>query len=162
MEKGQKLKLIPVANNPQNKKPLNKAEAEFHNQQTINGWFCTKRGWPDFACFKEDKFKVVEVKPTNQRLKHMQSMMLQALAAYGIPSYRWDPINGEQLITSDDNGDRRYCMPILNTDKQAIVSTTVAPEIYNQLTIVARKTGRSVSSLLLESILQTIARNTEE
>lgn len=81
------------------KKPANRSEAEFWEAATSNGWTVEKRGWPDFACWKDGKFIVVEVKPNKHMgLKSPQWAILKALAKAGIPAYRWTPDGGFRKI----------------------------------------------------------------
>ena len=79
--------------------PKNAAEAELFKRLKADGWELTKRGWPDFACFKNGKMILVEVKPKRSyRLKHWQHRILQALAEVGVGCYRWDPDEGFSVV----------------------------------------------------------------
>lgn len=74
----------------------NLAENTFARYAESRGWHVTKRGWPDFFCFKDDgEIAVVEVKPSdNYMLKKEQLMVLEALMLKGIRTYVWTPGKG--------------------------------------------------------------------
>lgn len=77
--------------------PRNTAEREFAEGMRERGWEVCKRGWPDFFCVRASDGQVilVEVKPYADRdLKHEQSVVMKALAAYGVPCFRWSPGTG--------------------------------------------------------------------
>ncbi len=81
-------------------RPKNKAEAALFDELTADGWFVTKKGWPDFSCFKNDRLILVEVKPKRSHaLKKMQHQVMLALAERHIPCYRWSPDGGFEPIT---------------------------------------------------------------
>ena len=70
----------------------NAAEHEFYLQAKAAGWGVTKRGYPDFICWKNGELIFVEVKPKkNHRLKVSQSRVMAALSAKGIKCYKWYP-----------------------------------------------------------------------
>ena len=77
----------------------NQAELECFRELTAQGWLVTKRGWPDFACFKGKNLALVEVKPKlGHRLKRDQFRLLTALSSLGIKCFLWTPDEGLQLI----------------------------------------------------------------
>lgn len=56
------------------------------------GYEVTKRGWPDFLCFKNGELVCVEVKPNpGHGLRRSQSKAMRYLAAAGIKCYYWAP-----------------------------------------------------------------------
>lgn len=73
------------------KRPLrNDAERKFEELAQLKGWQTSKRGWPDFACFKDGEFIAVEVKPRGtDNLSKYQYAVMAALAEYGVPCYYW-------------------------------------------------------------------------
>lgn len=87
---------MDVKNNVAYRKPKNKAEAECFDYLSEQGWTPTKRGWPDFFCINENgDVIVVEVKPTDRHgLKLNQNTVMKALAAAGIPCYKYTPDRG--------------------------------------------------------------------
>ena len=81
------------------KPPLNKAEAEFFSSMESEGWELTKKGWPDFACFKDGKLVLIEVKPKrSHRLKYWQHQIMFELVKHGIRCYRWSPDGGFEPV----------------------------------------------------------------
>ncbi len=81
------------------KAPINKAEAQFFNLMEGAGWETTKKGWPDFACFKDGKLVLIEVKPKrSHRLKYWQSKIMLELVKHGIKCYRWSPDGGFEPV----------------------------------------------------------------
>ncbi len=74
------------------KKFKNPAECAFAEIARANGWSVTKRGYPDFICYKGDKIMFVEVKRRKRyRLKLSQHKFMNTLKGYGVPCYRWSP-----------------------------------------------------------------------
>jgi hypothetical protein len=69
------------------------------------GWEVQKVGWPDFICYGQGgKIILVEVKPragSYGRLNSNQERVLKALAAYGVPCFRWDPEAGLVQIKAE-------------------------------------------------------------
>lgn len=59
------------------------------------GWFVTKRGWPDFILWREDELLVVEVKPKRlnsyPKVGKKQQFVLDVLRRHGIPVKVWSP-----------------------------------------------------------------------
>lgn len=87
----------------------NRAEENFCQFIEDLGFKPTKRGWPDFICVSEkDKTAfLVEVKDTAQHpLKKEQHKVMQLLASYGLPCYRWDNEN-KTLQKIDENSKRK-------------------------------------------------------
>jgi len=85
--------------NKKNKPPKNKAESELFNLMESNGWELSKKGWPDFACFKDGKLVLIEVKPKrSHRLKSWQHKILLELVKHDIKCYRWSPDGGFEPI----------------------------------------------------------------
>ena len=73
----------------------NIAEQSFEDEMRANGWETTKRGWPDFLAFKDNRVIFVEVKPTaSQPLKPSQFKVFQLLAGAGFECYRYSPDMG--------------------------------------------------------------------
>ena len=81
------------------RRPRNQAEATLFDLMTSHGWTPSKRGWPDFICYKDNRVLVIEVKPhRGRRLKREQLRIMQHLAAHGIDCYRWNPDTGFEPI----------------------------------------------------------------
>ena len=78
----------PVITSP----PQNKAERALFEEMQKGGWELTRRGFPDFACFRGNELIFVEVKPSRSyRLKNTQRRVMLALAERGIKCFRWSP-----------------------------------------------------------------------
>lgn len=70
----------------------NGPEKMFADMARKNGWKVTKRGYPDFICYKHGKVVLVEVKPSqNHRLKLGQWIFMNSVKQYGIKCYKWSP-----------------------------------------------------------------------
>jgi len=81
------------------KRPMNRAEAEFYDLMTSKGWEITKRGWPDFSCFKNNKLILIEVKPKRgYKLKSWQRRVMLELVKHGLQCYRWSPDGGFEPV----------------------------------------------------------------
>jgi len=81
------------------KRTRNKAELNFIEFSTKHGWEVTKRGWPDFACFKGRRLVLVEVKKARTiHLKREQMRLMKALAKRGVECYRWSPDAGFEKV----------------------------------------------------------------
>ncbi len=78
----------------------NPAERQLFQELISQGWQVTKRGWPDFACYKGDNLALIEVKPRrSRRLKRKQYQLMAALAKRGVKCFRWSPDGGFEPIT---------------------------------------------------------------
>jgi hypothetical protein len=82
------------------REPLcNNAEEAFRRQAVDSGWTVSKRGWPDFICERDGKIVIVEIKAHRRRiLKREQRYVMNLLASYGVPCYRWSPDGGFERI----------------------------------------------------------------
>ncbi len=81
------------------KYPKNHAERQLFDLLIKEGWAVYRKGWPDFACSKEGKFIVVEVKPKrSHRLKRAQHHVMNALVDQGVKAYRWTPDGGFEQV----------------------------------------------------------------
>ena len=70
----------------------NEAEKLFADIATKNGWLVTKRGWPDFICYKGQDVMFVEVKKkSSHRLKIAQKTLMDIFKKHGIKTYKWSP-----------------------------------------------------------------------
>ena len=69
----------------------NTAEENFCQFIESLGFNVSKRGWPDFICWQNDRLICVEVKDTARHpLKKEQKFVMQKLSSFGIPCFRWD------------------------------------------------------------------------
>ena len=75
------------------KHPLaNTAEREFEDFMHQQGWDIMKRGMPDFSCFRDGRFMLVEVKRGgSRRVSPAQYKVMMALRRYGVPCFMWEP-----------------------------------------------------------------------
>jgi len=80
------------------KERKNKAEAAFEQRMQSQGWTVTKRGWPDFICYKNGEVCLVEVKGHGRRLKANQRQVMHLLMSYGVPCYHYDERMGLRTI----------------------------------------------------------------
>lgn len=74
----------------------NEAEYQFALEASAEGHRVTKRGWPDFICYKKDgTIMLVEVKKNKKHgLRKSQMVLMEILSKkYGVPCYRWSPDN---------------------------------------------------------------------
>jgi hypothetical protein len=84
------------------RRPQNAAEAQFYDEAIEEGWLPMKRGWPDFFLSRAGEIAVVEIKPKHsKRLKSEQMKVLEALAGFGVPAFRWSPDGGFERIVPD-------------------------------------------------------------
>jgi hypothetical protein len=79
------------------------------------GLFISARGWPDFFCLSRKAPHVpafvYAAKHRGRRLRSHQAITAAALAAYGVPVYRYDPHTGfdqlhlpsSKLVADSDN-----------------------------------------------------------
>ena len=72
----------------------NKTEERFAVKAVAKGWSVTKRGWPDYLCWRGDEVMCVEVKPEGQDLSTYQRLVMQKLTGLGLKCYRWSPVKG--------------------------------------------------------------------
>lgn len=68
----------------------NRAEAQFAQWATGEGWQVTKRGWPDFICRRGSERMAVEVKHTDG-LSLEQRSAITDLSAGPLPVFIWRP-----------------------------------------------------------------------
>lgn len=84
------------------RRPKNAAEGLFWDDMLKEGWDITKKGWPDYACYKDGRLILVEIKPRrSHNLKGRQAQIMQSLAAYGIECFKWTPGYGFRKIYPD-------------------------------------------------------------
>ena len=70
---------------------VNDAEAHFEEEMLGNGWAVSKRGWPDFICYRGDEVIFVEVKHReNCSLSKPQRTVMEILRKHGLKCFRWD------------------------------------------------------------------------
>lgn len=70
----------------------NRAESLFAKTAREHGWMVTKRGWPDFICYRNNDIMLVEVKRKGAyRLKRTQEKFMKTISGYGVKCYRWSP-----------------------------------------------------------------------
>jgi hypothetical protein len=70
----------------------NAAENAFAEHARRNGWDVTKRGYPDFICYRGGEMMLVEVKPDKgHRLKKDQTKFKAEMERRGVRVYRWSP-----------------------------------------------------------------------
>ena len=112
---------------PSSREYSNTAEGRFAQKAREAGWAVSKRGWPDFLCFKDGELIAVEVKPDQgpvvgrKPLRLEQSLVLRWLASQGIKCYVWSPRRGFERIRPDQpteqSNRRRSFQAKLNTGK---------------------------------------------
>jgi len=75
------------------KKYKNKAEEAFAKKARDNGWMVTKRGYPDFICYKNGDVMLVEIKARkHHRLKKSQIKIMNiSRENHGVKCYKWTP-----------------------------------------------------------------------
>ena len=80
----------------------NESERGFKELMESGDWTVTKKGWPDFACYKKGKLVCIEVKrKRGYRLKKEQLKLMIELVKHGVKCYRWSPDGGfEPVLTS--------------------------------------------------------------
>lgn len=66
------------------RRPANPVEAECFDALTALGWKVTKRGYPDFFCWKGSEIMFVECKPTKHQPSKNQKRIMNVLRAHGI------------------------------------------------------------------------------
>ena len=79
-----------------NLQPINKniTEEAFAVRAVAEGWSVTKRGWPDYLCWRGDEVMFVEVKKEGQELSPYQKLVMKKLVNLGMKCYGWSPIQG--------------------------------------------------------------------
>ncbi|MCK4384717.1 MAG: VRR-NUC domain-containing protein [candidate division Zixibacteria bacterium] len=88
-----------MKNNKDQKIPRNQWEKECYLRLIEDNWNVTKKGWPDFACFRGEQFIVIEVKPKrSHNLKKDQEHLLETLSRRGIKCYKWTPDGGFESL----------------------------------------------------------------
>lgn len=85
--------------NCKSRRPKNKCEGQFYDLMVGRGWEVTKRGWPDFLCFKEGELVCIEVKrKRGYKLKSWQRCVMLELVKHGVRAYRWSPDGGFEPV----------------------------------------------------------------
>lgn len=80
-------------------RPSNESEAKFFDLMISKNWEVTKRGWPDFTCFKDGKLVCIEVKPKRgYKLKSWQRRVMLELVKHDIKCYRWSVEGGFEPV----------------------------------------------------------------
>ena len=70
----------------------NEAERMFFDLATQKGWTVTKKGYPDFICYKGGLMMLVEVKKKGtHRLKYAQHRFMNEMKIRGLKCYKWSP-----------------------------------------------------------------------
>lgn len=72
----------------------NKTEKLFRDLAEANGWEVTKRGYPDFICYKDNDFVFVEVKSKDYPLTPEQEKFKSCMIRHGIKFITWRPTEG--------------------------------------------------------------------
>ena len=92
-------KKVIIKNGFRTMKPKNTAEGQLYDFISGKGWTVVRSGYPDFFCVKDNKIICVEVKPrATDPLKTNQLKVMQMLAAYGVPCYKWSPDGGFEKV----------------------------------------------------------------
>lgn len=87
------------------KQPKNRTEGECYDYMTEQGWYCTKRGYPDFFCNKDGEICFIEVKPNDcHTLKSDQIFFMNAMSKLGVPCYKYT--HDKKLIPWEDISQR--------------------------------------------------------
>ena len=77
------------------KEVKNKTERLFKDLAEANGWEVTKKGYPDFICYRDSDIVLVEVKkPPNLKLSQEQAKFMDGIRKYGIKGKVWNPSDG--------------------------------------------------------------------
>lgn len=83
----------------------NPAERQLFHELSSRGWEVSKRGWPDFICFKGNNLALIEVKRNSRcHLKRQQQRLMKTLASFGVKCFLWSPDGGFQPISPLDVG----------------------------------------------------------
>jgi hypothetical protein len=72
----------------------NGTEALFAEAASKMGWSVTKRGWPDYLCWRDDELVAVEVKPEGHSPTVHQRLVADKLKRAGIKCFIWRPVSG--------------------------------------------------------------------
>lgn len=79
----------------------NLCEFAFGQSAANQGWSVTKRGWPDYLCWKGDEVIFVEVKPDGGVLSQYQVLVMEKLSSLGLKCYKWTPSEGFRRIFNE-------------------------------------------------------------
>ena len=112
-------------------KPPNEAEKKLFETLTEDGWEILTQGWPDFACFKDNKLMLVEVKPLRSHsLKKEQHRILVTFARLGLDCFRWSPDIGFERITAATPmpPEIESRKPLPTAERQAIMKKKLSPK----------------------------------
>jgi hypothetical protein len=81
------------------------AVGEFITLATSGGWVTSTRGWPDVFLMRGEEVTLVTVTPTaDAKVRESRMAVLQAIAAYGVPCFRWSPDGGFERIGTPGKG----------------------------------------------------------
>jgi hypothetical protein len=80
----------------------NSREASFARQAKKAGWTVTRRGWPDFLCWRGDDIVFVEVKPNGYGLDPHQMLIMTKLISLGLKCFKWTPSDGFTRLTKEN------------------------------------------------------------
>lgn len=84
------------------KRPQNYAEARCFDFMEKNGWTCTKKGYPDFFCFRGNEICFVEVKPkSTYKLRAEQKKIMKVLSDNGFKCYKYTLDKGLQAFNEN-------------------------------------------------------------
>ena len=75
----------------------NKTEKLFKDLAEANGWEATKKGYPDFICYRGDELVMVEVKSLTGNLSPGQVKFREEMTKRGIKCVVWRPNSGFTL-----------------------------------------------------------------
>jgi len=125
-------------------------ERQFQEKVEGSGWLAIHRGWPDFACIRNNKIMFVEVKGSRtQNLRRNQHFLLTRLAKLGFDCYKWSPIGGFEKILGDTplrvkpESSKPEQEPILSPEElaeaQKLIDTPEHLKIFKQIKPEARQ-----------------------
>jgi len=72
----------------------NLTERVFKDLASANGWEVTKKGYPDFICYRENRIVLVEVKSGKQKPMKEQERFMKSMIKLGIECIVWRPSDG--------------------------------------------------------------------